>query len=93
MGQVVCLLQLQESSCKGQIYYYEGTSAAACYIGSVLEWLGRSYENLEKCRQVKKKNQSILKARFEPATFYSKRKSPNHYKGHSYCMDTLMIEL
>ena len=23
--------------------------AAACYIGSVLEWLGRPYENLEKC--------------------------------------------
>ena len=50
---------------------------AACYIGSVLEWLDQSYENLEKCRQVKKK--SKYKARFEPATFCSTHKSPNHY--------------
>ena len=34
---------------------YSVYAIAACYIGSVLEWLGRSYENLEKCRQVKKK--------------------------------------
>ena len=37
----------------------------------------RSYENLEKFREVKKKSE--YKPRLEPTTLYFAHKSPNHY--------------
>ena len=48
---------------------------------SMLYWLhaGMAHENLEEFRQVKKKKKTKYKARFEPATFCSTHKSPNHY--------------
>ena len=36
-------------------------------------------KNLENFQQVKRKKKSKHKARFEPATFCSTHKSPNHY--------------
>ena len=46
-------------------------------IGS--RYVQRSYENLEKFQQVKKKSIAKHKARFKPVTFCSTHKSPNHY--------------
>ena len=57
-----------------RLVFYTQCSGRCC---SMLYWLraGMACENLEKVRQVKTK----YKARFEPATFCSTHKSPNHY--------------
>ena len=79
-------IYLSRSFIKQRFQKNSQLSFAACYIGSMLEWLGRSYKNLEKCRQLKKKSKH--KARYEPVTFCSthmQEPQPLHHYCHCCC--------